>query len=150
MKWLIVIFMLFHATAFSKSHDVFFNNVPALSESVLEQQRGGFFSSGKHFSIGLKMSVLVNGNKVFNSHFINMVNGVANQEIANIPSAEGLSVTPLLGQGKIGFIIKNSGSGIRTDTMVDINATIPYSLNTYKSNQQISSRVRAATQRMGY
>lgn len=150
MKWLIVIFMLFHAMAFSKSHDVVLNNVPALSESVLEQQRGGFFSTGKYFSIGLKMSVQVNGYKVFSSNLVNMFNGMINQEITNIPGAEGLSVTPLLGQGKVGFIIKNSGDGISTNARIDINATIPYNLNTYKANQQVSSRIRAATQRMGY
>ncbi|OIN08948.1 hypothetical protein [Oceanisphaera psychrotolerans] len=150
MKWLIVSLLFVHAMAFSKSYDVLFDNVPALSESVLDQQRGGFISLGGNYSIGLKMSVLVNGTHVFNSNIINLVNGAANTEIKDAGGISGLDITPLLGRGQLGYIIKNSANGVVTDARVDVDVITPINMKQYRSQQRVSSRIRAATERLGY
>jgi len=150
MKWLIVSLLLVHSMAFSKSYDVLFDDVPALSESVLDQQRGGFISLGGNYSIGLKMSVLVNGKSVFDSNIINLANGVANSEIKNAGGISGLNITPLVGKGQLGYIIKNSANGVVTDARVDVDLVTPINMELYRTQRRVSSRVRAATERLGY
>ncbi|GHA20142.1 hypothetical protein [Oceanisphaera arctica] len=149
MKWLIVSLFFVHAMAFSKSYDVLFDNVPALSESVLDQQRGGFVSLGGNYSIGLTMSVLVNGATVFHSNLTNLAN-LANNEIKNAGGISGLNITPLLGRGQLGYIIKNSANGVATDARIDVDLVTPINIEQYRSRQRTSSRVRAATERLGY
>ncbi|GAA3711302.1 hypothetical protein GCM10022421_18340 [Oceanisphaera sediminis] len=151
MKWLIVTVLIFPAIAFSKSYDVSLDNAPVLSESVLEQQRGGFFLPGANFSIGLKMEALVNGEHVFFSNMFNMDrNSPLPPVISNISGAEGLKITPLLGNGKLGYIVENAGNSIRTDVNLRIDVVTPVNINTYRESQRISSRVRDAVRQAGY
>ena len=148
MKWLIVSLLFVHAMAFSKSYDVLFDNVPALSESVLDQQRGGFISLGGNYSIGLKMSVLVGGLSVFHKNIISLATGTATGEVVHT-GVEGLSINALYGK-QLGYIIKNSANGITVDANVDVNVVTPINMKQYRSQKRVSSRVRAATERLGY
>ncbi|MFP2770253.1 hypothetical protein [Oceanisphaera sp. KMM 10153] len=151
MKWLMVIVFFIPAIAFSKSYDVSLDNAPVLSESILEQQRGGFSWSGANYSIGLKMEAMVNGKNVFFSNMFNMDRHSPHpQVINNISGAEGLKITPLIGKGQLGYIVENSGNGIRTDVTLNIDVVTPININAYRESQRVSSRVRNAMRQAGY
>ncbi|MBR9830016.1 MAG: hypothetical protein GYB41_15505 [Oceanospirillales bacterium] len=151
MKWLLVSVLIIPAIAFSKSYEVSLDNAPVLSASVLEQQRGGFSLPGANYSIGLKMEALVNGESVFYSNMFNMDrNSPHPPVISNIAGARGLKITPLLGNGKLGYIVENAGNGIRTDVNLQIDVVTPVNINMYRESQKLTSRVREAVRQSGY
>ncbi|WP_116475358.1 hypothetical protein [Zobellella maritima] len=143
MKWLIVSALLIPAMAFSKSYDVSLDNAPTLSESMLEQQRGGFYLPGINYSIGLRMEALVNGDRVFFSDVFNIANNrLVLPAINGLP--EGLKITPLNGNGKVGYVLENSANGLRTDVRLEIDIVTPKALDAVKIQQDISTRLRSA------
>ena len=152
MKWLILALVLLHPAAFSKNVDVIFNNITPMSESMLDRQRGGFVLPGINYSIGLKMKVLLDGAPLFDWRLIDLSSGLpadANREIIRRINGGEVAVTPVIDKGKIGFILKNSASGVRTDATIDLDVGTP-DLRPYQVQQKISSRIRAATKRVGY
>ncbi|AEX99882.1 hypothetical protein GU3_00630 [Oceanimonas sp. GK1] len=147
MKWLMVALVLTSSLAVAKSNEPAFNSLTALTESVLEQQRGGFYTADTHFSIGLSMKVTVNNRLALYSSLRDLLNGQANREITDVT---GVRITPVLDAGKMGLIIKNSANNIKTNATVDINVKTPINYDVYRSQSKVATRVRAATQRVGY
>ncbi|WP_417615772.1 hypothetical protein [Oceanisphaera sp.] len=151
MKWLIVSVLLIPAIAFSKSYDVSLENTPALSESILEQQRGGFSLPGVNYSIGLKMEALVNGQSVFFSNLFNMDrNSPHPAVIADVAGVKGLNIVPLNGRGQLGFIVDNAANNVRTDVKLHIDIVTPINIKAYQDGLRASSRLRDAVRMGGY
>ncbi|MBM7456104.1 hypothetical protein HNR62_001985 [Oceanisphaera litoralis] len=149
MKWLIVSVLVIPVMAFSKSFYVSLENTPALTESVLEQQRGGFKLPGIDYSIGLRMEALVNGNRVFFSDVFNVANNrLVLPEVSGLP--DGMKITPFYNNRSVGYILENSQSGINTNINLEINITTPQQMNAIRNQQQISTRIRSATRNRGY
>jgi hypothetical protein len=149
MKWLLVSVLLVPAMAFSKSYDVSLDNTPALTESILEQQRGGFMLPGINYSIGLRMEALVNGDRVFFSDIFNIANNrLVLPEVNGLP--DGLKITPFHQDGRLGYVLENSSNGLRTNVELEINIVTPHNIGAIRAQQHISTRLRSATQKIGY
>ncbi|GAA3548219.1 hypothetical protein GCM10022394_30460 [Zobellella aerophila] len=143
-----VTILILPAIAFSKSYNASLESIPTLPESMLEQQRGGFYLPGINYSIGLRMEALVNGDRVFFSDVFNMANNRLMLPAVNgLPA--GLRITPLNGNGQVGYLIENSANGIRTDVKLEIDIVTPRSLDSMIRQQHVSTRLRSAT-KVGY
>lgn len=150
MKWLVVALVLTSsasAVAFSKGNDAIFGSYPALTENVLEQQRGGFYTADTHFSIGLSMKVMINNRVAFYSNLNGLLNGAANKELVDVT---GVSITPVLDAGKVGLILKNAANNLKTNASVDVNVRSPVNYDVYRVQRKVETRIRAATSRLGY
>ncbi|ART82770.1 hypothetical protein CBP31_09145 [Oceanisphaera profunda] len=151
MKWLVFSVLIIPAIAFSKSYDNFFENTPALSESILERQRGGFSLPGINYSIGLRMEALVNGQKVLFSNMFNLDRNSVNPAVINdVAGVKGLNITTLNGRGQLGFIVDNATNGVRADVVLHIDVVTPINMDTYRQSQRASTRVREAIRQSGY
>lgn len=150
MKWLMVLALMLPAMAFSKSYEEYhLENMAVVPESELAQQRGGFVLPGINYSIGLRMEALVNNKSVFFSNVFDMRdNRLVLPAVTGLPA--GLNITPLADKGQIGYIIKNSANGIKTDINLNIDIVTPRALETFKVNQGAASRIHSAIQRQGY
>ncbi|MCT7654223.1 hypothetical protein MBH78_04235 [Oceanimonas sp. NS1] len=97
MKWVVVALALTASAEAFNNETAVFSSMSALQESVLEQQRGGFFTADTHYSIGLSMKVMINNRLAFNSNLYGLLNGQANKELIDVT---GVSITPVLDAGK--------------------------------------------------
>lgn len=151
MKWLLVSIFFIPTIAFSKNYEVSLQNTSTLSESILEQQRGGFSLPGINYSIGLRMEALVNGQSVLFSNMFNLDSFSKNPAvIKDIAGVKGLNITAVNGSGQLGFIINNSANGVKTDVVLHLDVVTPIDMNAYRSNQRSSTRVRDAIRQGGY
>ncbi|NHI01025.1 MULTISPECIES: hypothetical protein [Oceanimonas] len=147
MKWVVVALALTASAEAFNNETAVFSSMSALQESVLEQQRGGFFTADTHYSIGLSMKVMINNRLAFNSNLYGLLNGQANKELIDVT---GVSITPVLDAGKVGLILKSSASNIKTNATLDVNIKSPVNYHSYKAQRNVESRIRAATRRLGY
>lgn len=152
MKWLVALLIVIPAIAFSKSYDTFFESAPALSERVLEQQRGGFALPGINYSIGLRMEALVNGQKViFSSNMFNLDRNSTNPAVINdVAGVKGLNITALNGRGQLGFVVDNAANNVNSDVILHLDVVTPIDINTYLENQMATTRVREAIRQTRY
>ncbi len=151
MRWLVALLIIIPAIAFSKSYDTFFESTPALSESVLEQQRGGFALPGLNYSIGLRMEALVNGQKVLFSNMFNLDRNSVNPAVINdVAGVKGLNITALNGRGQLGFVVDNAANNVRADVVLHLDVVTPIDINAYRESQMATIRVREAIRQTRY
>lgn len=151
MKWLMIFMLVIPVLAFSKADIISLDNAPVLSESMLEQQRGGFSLPGINYSIGLKMEALINGQRVFFSNMFNLDMKSKHPEmISDVAGVKGLNITALNGKGQLGFVVDNAASGVRADVILHIDVVTPVRIDTYLDSQRVSSRVRDAMRHINH
>ena len=151
MKWLLLCVLVIPNAAWCKSNDLFFAHTPALSEKILEQQRGGFILPGINFSIGLTIEALVNGQKMLFSNLFDLNSRNNNSTtINNVADIVGLNITALKGNGQLGFVFNNAASGIHTDVNMKLDVVTPIDVNRVIENQRSSVRIRDAIRQGGY